>query len=432
MELSDILKEALQALKKEDQFDKCLDYLKSEWYNTTDELRLALNDTGAWSDVQLPGRLKLELKKILLKENIVKKSSTPSTSSSSTSLSQSAPATSQATFKWTKCFSPEHNHYYYFNNESLLTQWAEPSEPYDDDPSMYTIETTLGASKQDASATIQNPKNLRKAEIASIKASFDDITIDDNFESFESFQSPCGVLPSGYDHTTVEVSPTAYPVLPTCPPFTLSSSATLYRPTSILNDGISPEFQRWDDGVARHFITAEAEPAIAVRLTGDDGVEEHKATPLYSQSTLDGSVASRRGATSLFRSATKGVLNAMGVRHPSATAESISSGGSTPELPDDENYDEHIRILCEMGFTAEAASIALVENSNDLAASAAYLVNPNKTREEIQSSDPTSSAVRITVPTSAAPLSPPPSTGPRKFTVPLARVNIFGFSNSTK
>lgn len=190
MDLPKILRSALSNLNKLEDFDKFLSYLKSEWYSTSSELKLALADGQAWDAIQLPGRLKLELKKILLKDTLDNEAA-----------AVSSPSTQYV--KWTKCFSKEHQHYYYFNKETSATQWEAPSESYDEDP---YIKEQLGE-EETTSAQFQEPvltpHALRKAEVAAIKANFNAdlsrLSLDRTSSSsastdspVEDFLSPCG------------------------------------------------------------------------------------------------------------------------------------------------------------------------------------------------------------------------------------------------
>ena len=60
-----------------------------------------------------------------------------------------------------------------------------------------------------------------------------------------------------------------------------------------------------------------------------------------------------------------------------------------------------MRILCEMGFTMEEASDALVESSNDLAAAASYLVNRSQREvDDVPSLRPPPSPPQPTFPSS--------------------------------
>jgi hypothetical protein len=118
MELKSILKLALKNLDKLNYLDEYMKYLESEFFYTINDLKLAIKDEGAWSEIKLPVRLKLELKKLASK------------------LDSPIVESDKLIYRWTKCYSEEHNSFYYFNNENSSTQWELPDEPYDEDPSV--------------------------------------------------------------------------------------------------------------------------------------------------------------------------------------------------------------------------------------------------------------------------------------------------------
>ena len=83
--LEDLLMKALQKLKKEEFYEEYLQVLLGAWYTTVPELKLALSDGDAWSDIQLPGRLKLEMKRMIIgmdQKEMGEEGMTPSSSSS--------------------------------------------------------------------------------------------------------------------------------------------------------------------------------------------------------------------------------------------------------------------------------------------------------------------------------------------------------------
>ena len=65
--LEDLLATALQNLNQSKRLDEYLSYLTSEWYTTPEDLRLAYQNDKIWSQITLPGRLKLELIKLIEK-----------------------------------------------------------------------------------------------------------------------------------------------------------------------------------------------------------------------------------------------------------------------------------------------------------------------------------------------------------------------------
>lgn len=125
--IRDLLNIALQRtatgrLHKEENLEKFCDYLlENEWYTTIDELKLALSDVQAWSDLKLPGRLKLEMKAILL-------------DNAASSYSQSV----DTEVSWTRCWSEEHNSFYFFNHVTSEARWSPPDGEYEEDESVFS------------------------------------------------------------------------------------------------------------------------------------------------------------------------------------------------------------------------------------------------------------------------------------------------------
>ena len=135
--LEDLLMKALQKLKKEEFYEEYLQVLLGAWYTTVPELKLALSDGDAWSDIQLPGRLKLEMKRMIIgmdQKEMGEEGMTPSSSSSSSS--------SAGGHTWIRCYAAEHNAYYYCHPVHLTTQWELPNgESYEDDISVLALHT---------------------------------------------------------------------------------------------------------------------------------------------------------------------------------------------------------------------------------------------------------------------------------------------------
>lgn len=115
--LQSILRDCLIKLNKIDLYEKCFDHLQSEWYNDINDLKLAIDDGFAWSDIKLPGRLKLELKTEILRLTINPKI-------------MSQPLDQQEKTNWIKCYSSEDNCFYYYNSVTSEAQWSEPLEGY--------------------------------------------------------------------------------------------------------------------------------------------------------------------------------------------------------------------------------------------------------------------------------------------------------------
>jgi hypothetical protein len=354
MDLPTLLDDALHKLGKQDKAAEYLQYLRGEWYSTVDELRLAIADGAAWSDLQLPGRLKLELKTMILTHD--------ATTSSSSS------AAGQSNGLWTKCFSTEHNTHYYINNETNVSQWEIPDEFIEQKSFPSSSTAPVLASSSGAVGTIAvaspHPPVLATRHSPTASSSFPEAPV-------------------------ASVSA----ILPSCPPLPddLTYLPRLYSPNEVVNQGVPPEYQRWDEVAHLMDVHHAVRPAVAVRIR-DNGDE-------------------------------------------------LSSGSETSEAltVDDAAYDENIKVLSEMGFPADLASEALVENSNDLSAAAAYLVtHPRQLVPSLPS--PQQSSAGITAvndgssstgqPEAAATTASTHGSSTKKFTVPLPRinprVNLFG------
>mmetsp|Transcript_35191 Transcript_35191/g.35836 ORF Transcript_35191/g.35836 Transcript_35191/m.35836 type:complete len:373 (+) Transcript_35191:217-1335(+) len=119
-EVKDIMSSVLNAFGKADKLDTYLEYLESEWYNSLDDLRLAIDDGQAWSDLKLPGRFKLEIKKNILSKQGVRQNSKE---------------------VWLRCYSPEDDCEYFYNAVNGTTQWEEPIGEEIVDDTSYRLRT---------------------------------------------------------------------------------------------------------------------------------------------------------------------------------------------------------------------------------------------------------------------------------------------------
>ncbi len=122
-ELKNLLLVALKTLGKEDSLEIHLQSLKADWYNSITDLQLALDDGQAWQDIQLPGRLKLELKRLL--KNFI--------STSNVTVNKQIDNPTDKELTWFKCFSIDHNCFYYFNIKTSDSEWNPPNEYYEYD-----------------------------------------------------------------------------------------------------------------------------------------------------------------------------------------------------------------------------------------------------------------------------------------------------------
>lgn len=131
--MEQILGSALLRLNRMDSYEGYLDYMRSEWYSRVSDMILALEDDKAWKDLRLPSRLKLELKSELLGLQAGKSSKKPDNQASkapSVNDSQETPLKFVPLFKverWTKCYSSADDCFFFYNNESQVTQWEVPT-----------------------------------------------------------------------------------------------------------------------------------------------------------------------------------------------------------------------------------------------------------------------------------------------------------------
>ena len=133
--LRSLLKECLEQLGRleETVLEASFLYLKGEWYNTPDDLKVALQDPPTWDALRLPSRLKLALKQ-RLQPSVASSSSrppplntdfpTPTSSPTSSNVAQQEAA--DEVVEWVRCFSPEHREFYFFNERTHETLWHLP------------------------------------------------------------------------------------------------------------------------------------------------------------------------------------------------------------------------------------------------------------------------------------------------------------------
>lgn len=100
--MEDLLRQSLLNLNQSEDMDRLLSkfisYLHSEMFFTLSDLRLAVDDKDSWSDLRLPVRLKLEMKRLL---------------QSNFGMNTQASPTGQV--RWKRCFSQEYDSHYFLN-----------------------------------------------------------------------------------------------------------------------------------------------------------------------------------------------------------------------------------------------------------------------------------------------------------------------------
>jgi len=180
-----ILTRCLTRLRRLESKELFMDVLRSEWYGTVADLVLALEDGKAWSDLKLPGRLKLEIKSELL---ALQSSQTGSGGGGGKS-EGGIVSTPDPSNQWMKYFSAEHSTYFYCNVATHASQWEEPTGPnveifedYDSSSSAEVSPTStkngVGIKKR-AGATAKSKRALEKDD------SDDDDDDDDDEEDEE-------------------------------------------------------------------------------------------------------------------------------------------------------------------------------------------------------------------------------------------------------
>lgn len=116
-----ILKRALKVLNQTQHYDHYLQYLNSEWYYTVEDLRLAQYDENIWFNLDLPGRLKIELSSLL-------DESVEYSNHDILRCSEQIDDIDNFINPWVKCYSYEHQCYYFYNTISLESSWDSPDE----------------------------------------------------------------------------------------------------------------------------------------------------------------------------------------------------------------------------------------------------------------------------------------------------------------
>lgn len=160
-----LLSTILLRLNKLDSLNDHLANIKAEWYFNVSDLQMALLDGNAWSELKLPGRLKLEMKIELLRLQNVRKEEIAH--------SYISPIRKTTVEKelWTKYFSAEHNAFFYYCQSSDLTQWEIPTghiEIHDDGTAQSFLyaddQSSNGIFRRDSSFDIQSRRDIPRSE----------------------------------------------------------------------------------------------------------------------------------------------------------------------------------------------------------------------------------------------------------------------------
>ena len=160
-----LLSTILLRLNKLDSLNDHLANIKAEWYFNVSDLQMALLDGNAWSELKLPGRLKLEMKIELLRLQNVRKEE-----NAYSYVSPIGKTTSEKEL-WTKYFSAEHNAFFYYCQSSDLTQWEIPTghiEIHDDGTAQSFLyldeQSSNGILRRDSSFDIQSRRDIPRSD----------------------------------------------------------------------------------------------------------------------------------------------------------------------------------------------------------------------------------------------------------------------------
>ena len=350
--IAEIIHEALIKLGRVDMLNAHLDYLKSEWYYSLADLRLAIDDEHAWSDIKLPGRLKLEIKRIVLRETKM--------SNEAITLDIHSPGSiiSPKRHLWVKCFSPSDNCSYYYHPSSGKTQWEEPAGEN------YVSEEEYLASGHNLDIVDNKsiePKALSFDERPTLTKRGEDVPNPRNSDDVESNINSSAPLLDLLTSTDDSPSSNAGGNIPRALPLLAPSAHTPLDgdPLAVIAVGIS-------------------DPPIS--LTTND-----------AESTSSASNG-RSKPKPIANNASRWLNMAIGRRNDSAERANEMHARARPAPPD---YYEFSRVppaqstldhnevditlvqrLSEMGFPEDVCIKALKRYNNDLTSAAAYLVSP--------------------------------------------------------
>ena len=177
-----VLESALIRLGRGRSFDMLKtfeDILSDDWYLTAGDLRKAIVDGQEWSNIKLPGRLKLEIKEML----------------SDMELPVIEASDDQLPINWTREYSAADGTYYYYNAATGESRWEKPVESAD----CSTAASALKSSNRPPSVSYKQHKTNR-----------------DKNESYIQFSQPKTVAGSRTeaDYYSVPSVPAPFPAAP--------------------------------------------------------------------------------------------------------------------------------------------------------------------------------------------------------------------------
>jgi hypothetical protein len=288
--LTALVRQSLLNLNQTDGIDrlehKYVSYLQSEMFSTLGnilhmlihnilylwiclyfigDLRLAVEDKESWSDLQLPVRLKLEMKK-LLHTNFETKIST-----------QKSPP------RWRRCFSQEYDSHYYLNTETNETQWELPDgghsaeeEGPDDLSPQSTLNMRVGVGSDGLPLSpgrrvLPTREEQGRGQMRGAMNSQSPLGIDGFYSqelSFEYGDSPAGTPPNHLrDYSSRDPSPRAELVTPSSPPraMVINDAVAVFETDSVSSDADLDENEKVMRLVEMGF--SEAAALIALEMS---------------------------------------------------------------------------------------------------------------------------------------------------------------------
>lgn len=368
--IENVLSVALQRLGRPDSYKTYLDYISSEWYTSVPDLLLALEDGNAWTDLQLPGRLKLEMKSelLLLRAAIGKAGEDPFPTS--TKVNASAKPKEQ----WAKYFSSEHNAYFYHCNEKDVTQW--------DVPTGGNIEIIFNI------AVDHNSAEIETINIDEVKDSTNTTHAFCASATSSTLSSPIPSTHTVSDSLEENPDDDISHKIPTfaCAPKEIEVSSDTDK--EIIAEAVPEEgYRNNEEGLVISDSNYSMETIIVTdAYAADDYVPIGIAitSPAEFEESPTASSSSSIPYTSLF--------------HTTSEVPCKSSTSSSYSFKEEPSTDSRLMIsaLVDMGFSADAAAAALKRSGNDLPGAASLLLlSPPAYNDVISTSSVKTAAVHV-------------------------------------
>ena len=410
--IEEILRNALRRLRRMDSYEGYLDYIRSEWYSSVSDLLLALEDGKAWSDLKLPGRLKLEIKSELLgvqvsrKDNMTKNEfkndakNEAKNESFKTEIIKNA-ATAPMTplvvkaEQWTKYFSSEHNAFFYYSADTNITQWEEPTGNVD--IITYISATNSPAMTEHSADDFESKSDSKIGEQSEIKECYGDhfekehseldlaVTACPSYDSAAQSQTKISEFHTKTDKKSLPLD-------------SVTAGKSMKETNNTINQRIffaEPSPSYIEECIPSAFVVNDAYAVngpvpIGIPILNDDVSDMNNRS---SFSNINGR-SSFTSFTSIGSRASIGSIDDHDILINSESLDYNDHIDNADEGDDDGEPDERlISRLADMGFSIEAATAALRRSGNNLPAAASLLLlNPPAYEATIPASGPRSTA----------------------------------------